>query len=84
MTTLDQQRTKRPGNRENIERIKAEMHRGTQLYRLRASVHSAKNSGCPKFPSPEKLVSAKTGSLKSSTATSRQPGWKRCRNTSKR
>ena|GEM_PF-3115446 len=26
MTTLDQRRTKRPGNRENIERIKAEMH----------------------------------------------------------
>ena len=36
MTTLDQRRTKRPGNRENIERIKAEMHRDTQLYRLRA------------------------------------------------
>lgn len=36
MTTLNQRRTKRPGNRENIERIKAEMHRDTQLYRLRA------------------------------------------------
>lgn len=45
MTTLDQRRTKRPGNRENIDRIKTEMHRDTQLYRLRASVHSAKNSG---------------------------------------
>ncbi|WP_087117435.1 hypothetical protein [Corynebacterium urinipleomorphum] len=38
MTTLDQRRTKRPGNRETIERIKAEMHRDTQLYRLRKEV----------------------------------------------
>ena len=37
MTSLDQRRTKRPGNRENIERIKAEMHRDTQLHRRRAS-----------------------------------------------
>ncbi|WP_282597873.1 hypothetical protein [Corynebacterium sp. Marseille-P3884] len=37
MTALDQRRTIRPGNRENIERIKAEMHRETQLYRLRVS-----------------------------------------------
>ena len=36
MSTLDQRRSKRPGNRENIERLKAEMHRETQLYRLRS------------------------------------------------
>ena len=36
MSTLDQRRSKRPGNRENIERIKAEMRRETQLYRLRS------------------------------------------------
>lgn len=71
MTVLDQRRAKRPGNRENIERIKAEMHRYTQLYRLRAS---AKNSGLPQFPSPEKLVLAKAEIPRSSTATSRQPG----------
>ena len=81
MTTLDQRRTKRPGNRENIERIKAEMHRDTQLYRLRAL---REELGVTQVSLAGKLVSAKTEFLKSSTATSRQPGWKRCRNTSKR
>lgn len=36
MTTLDERRAKRPGNRENIEQIKTEMRRETHLYRLRA------------------------------------------------
>ncbi|MDT5199524.1 MAG: hypothetical protein QOH34_1046, partial [Mycobacterium sp.] len=35
MTTLDQMRKRRPGNRDRINRIKAEMDREFALYRLR-------------------------------------------------
>lgn len=35
MTTLDQMRKRRPGNRDRINRIKVEMDREVALYRLR-------------------------------------------------
>lgn len=35
MSTLDERRAKRPGNRANVEQIKTQMHRETQFYRLR-------------------------------------------------
>lgn len=35
MTTLNERRATRPGNRENIDRIKAEMYQEAQHYRLR-------------------------------------------------
>lgn len=46
MTTLEDLRRRRPGNRENIDRIKADMYVDATAYRLRA-LPAEKTSGDP-------------------------------------